>query len=180
VSSESGERDARRLSLWLSLAVSLAWWTGIAEGPAAAQPVSKSTVELGLKISPVPVALNGKDRDRIGWGSYLVNAVSDCGGCHTFPQFLPAGDPFQGTSQTPITPVRNTRHYFAGGFCVGKVISSNITPDLDTGLPANMTLHQFTTAMRSGKGNSSNLLHVMPWPAYRNMTDDDIAAIYQY
>jgi hypothetical protein len=58
--------------------------------------------------------------------------------------------------------VRNTRHYLAGGFCFGQIISSNLTPNLDTGLPSNMTLTQFITAMRSGKGNSPDLLRIMP------------------
>jgi hypothetical protein len=147
---------------------------------AAAQSVSKSEVELGLKISPVSLTLQGKDLDRVGWGSYLVNAVGDCGGCHTFPQFLRGGDPFQGTSRVPVAPVRNSQHYLAGGFCFGKVISSNLTPNLDTGLPANMSLQQFITAMRSGNGSSSGPLHVMPWPTYHNMTDGDVTAIYQY
>jgi hypothetical protein len=146
----------------------------------AEETAGEITVERGLKISPVPLNLQGKDRNIVAWGSYLVNAIADCGGCHTFPQFLAGGDPFQGTSLTPISPVRNTRHYLAGGFCFGQIISSNLTPNLDTGLPSNMTLTQFITAMRSGKGNAPGLLRIMPWPTYHNMTDHDIGAIYQY
>jgi hypothetical protein len=142
--------------------------------------VNDSMVEHGLKISPVSVNLKGKDRNLVGWGSYLVNAVADCNGCHTFPQFLSGGDPFLGTIRRPLAPVRNLRHYLAGGFCFGHVISSNLTPNLDTGLPSNMTLPQFITAMRSGNGNSSGILRIMPWPAYHNMSDLDIGAIYQY
>jgi hypothetical protein len=146
----------------------------------AEEPASESTVERGLKISPVSVNLQGKDRNVVGWGSYLVNAIADCGGCHTFPQFLTGGDPFIGTSRTPIAPVRNARHYLAGGFCFGRIISSNLTPNPDSGLPSNMTLQQFITAMRSGQSNSPSLLRIMPWPAYHNMTERDISAIYQY
>lgn len=147
---------------------------------AAEEAASESTAERGAKISPVPLNLQGKDRNVAGWGSYLVNAIADCGGCHTFPQFLAGGDPFQGTSRTPISPVRNARHYLAGGRCFGHIISSNLTPNLDTGLPSNMTLSQFITAMHSGKGNSPALFRIMPWPTYHNMTDRDIGAIYQY
>jgi hypothetical protein len=141
---------------------------------------SESMVDRGLKISPVPVNLQGKDRNVVGWGSYLVNAVADCGGCHTFPQFLAGGDPFQGTSHAPISPVRNARHYLAGGFCFGRAISSNITPNLDTGLPSNMTPVQFISAMNSGNGSSPSILRIMPWPTYHNMSPSDIRAIYQY
>ena len=146
----------------------------------AEEAAGESTVELGLKISPVSINLQGKDRNVVGWGSYLVNAVADCGGCHTFPQFLAGGDPFLGTSHTPIAPVRNARHYLAGGFCFSQIISSNLTPNPDTGLPSNMTLQQFINAMRSGQGNSPSLLRIMPWPAYHNMAERDIGAIYQY
>ena len=161
----------------LTLCGSIVWFVPhcIAE-----EAAGESMVERGLKISPVPVNLQGKDRNVIGWGSYLVNAVADCGGCHTFPQFLAGGDPFQGTSRAGISPVRNTRHYLAGGFCFSQVISSNLTPDLDTGLPSNMTLAQFISAMSSGNGSSPSILRIMPWPTYHNMSTSDIRAIYQY
>ena len=42
-----------------------------------------SRIELGFKIAPVPLNLEGKDRDLVGLGSYWVNAVSDCNFCHT-------------------------------------------------------------------------------------------------
>lgn len=146
----------------------------------AGDALAQSTVEQGLKISPVLVDLKGKDRNLVGWGSYLVNAVADCNGCHTFPQFLVGGDPFLGNIHTPVAPIRNARHYLAGGFCFGHVISGNLTPNLDTGLPSNMTLQQFISAMRSGNSNSPGILRIMPWPSYHNMTDRDIGAIYQY
>ena len=140
---------------------------------------SETTIERGLKISPVPVNLHAKNRNTVGWGSYLVNAVADCGGCHTFPQFLIGGDPFLGTSRASIPPARNTAHYLAGGFCFGRVISGNLTPDHDTGLPSNMTLQQFVSAMRSGQGKEPALLRIMPWPTYHNMTAVDLGAIYE-
>jgi hypothetical protein len=144
------------------------------------ETTSQSIVELGLRISPVSVDLKGKDRNQVGWGSYLVNAVADCNGCHTFPQFLQGGDPFLSSGDKSVAPTRNVHHYLAGGFCVGRVISGNLTPNLDTGLPSNMTFQQFLTAMRLGKGNSPETLRIMPWPAYHNMTDEHLAAIYQY
>jgi hypothetical protein len=67
----------------------------------AEETAGESTVEHSLKISPVPLNLQGKDRNIVAWGSYLVNAIADCGGCHTFPQFLAGGDPFQGTQSYP-------------------------------------------------------------------------------
>jgi hypothetical protein len=146
----------------------------------AQEGINQSEIERGLKISPVSLNLKGKDPKLVGWGSYLVNAVADCNGCHTFPQFLTKGDPFLSTIRMPVAPIRNARHYLGGGFCFGKVISGNLTPNLDTGLPSNMTLPQFIAAMRSGMSNSPSILRIMPWPAYHNMTDGDVLAIYQY
>jgi len=42
-----------------------------------------SEVNIGLKISPVPLNLAGKNRNLVGLGSYIVNARSDCNSCHT-------------------------------------------------------------------------------------------------
>src|SRR5580704_14297714 len=42
-----------------------------------------SEVNVGLKISPVPLNLAGRNRNLVGLGSYIVNAVSDCNSCHT-------------------------------------------------------------------------------------------------
>jgi hypothetical protein len=42
-----------------------------------------SRIKIGLEITPVPLNLNGKDRNLVGLGSYWVNAVSDCNFCHT-------------------------------------------------------------------------------------------------
>jgi hypothetical protein len=44
---------------------------------------SDTRIEIGFKIAPVPLNLEGKDRDMVGLGSYLVNAIGDCNGCHS-------------------------------------------------------------------------------------------------
>jgi len=51
--------------------------------------ISPNPIEQGFLISPVKLNLKGKNVFQVGWGSYLVNAVGDCSGCHSFPQFLP-------------------------------------------------------------------------------------------
>src|SRR5580698_9367210 len=40
-------------------------------------------VQQGFAIAPVPLNLTGKDPSLVGLGSYLVNAIGDCNGCHT-------------------------------------------------------------------------------------------------
>jgi hypothetical protein len=135
----------------------------------------------GLAISPVPVNLTGRDKRLVGLGSYIVNARAACGDCHTNPLYLPGGDPFRG-EQTQF----NTAHFLAGGTQFGPFTSRNITPEPPSNLPAGLTLSQFMEVFRTGKDFDNlhpqfgPLLQVMPWPIFRNMTDDDLEAIYEY
>jgi hypothetical protein len=129
--------------------------------------ISKSEVQQGFAISPIPVSqlnLKGKNHDMVGLGSYLANSSADCSGCHSFPEFLdkgntagsnPAGgDPFLGlpTSQglnTQLVANFNILHYMAGGLCFGPFMARNLTPDKN-GLPEGLTQDEFIKVMRTG------------------------------
>jgi hypothetical protein len=174
--------------------------------------ISSNPVQQGFEISPVPKAkLNfaGKDYFRVGLGSYLVNAVSGCDGCHSFPQYLEkgntagsnpaAGDPFEGTPSTQsvsrqLVANYNVSHYLAGGQCFGPFMARNLTPEAN-GRPEGLTESEFIRVMRTGEdihcekepadpicalGPPTAVLQVMPWPAYHRMTDADLKAIYAY
>src|SRR5215831_9572603 len=43
----------------------------------------KDKVERVLAIAAVPLNLNGKDRQLVGLGSYIVNGQIDCNGCNS-------------------------------------------------------------------------------------------------
>jgi hypothetical protein len=137
----------------------------------------------GLAISPVPLNLAGKNRNQVGLGSYLVNAVGGCSGCHTHPEFVAGGDPFRGQPERP-----NAAQFLAGGRTFGPFFTSrNLTPEPDKGnLPAGLTLAQFIHVMRTGEDldkahpQISPLLQVMPWPNLGKMSDRDLTAIYAY
>lgn len=97
--------------------------------------------------------------DPLERGIYLID-IADCMGCHS-------------AWEAPINPGLG-----AGGNPVarfgGEFFSANLTPD-PTGIGAH-TEGIFRGALRSGRGGT---LHgAMPWAAYRNMTDEDIGAIY--
>ncbi|MBF6570063.1 MAG: hypothetical protein IVW54_14435 [Candidatus Binataceae bacterium] len=143
--------------------------------------------------------MHGKNHDLVGLGSYLVNGVGDCSGCHSFPQYTDlAGDPFALATQDKthiISAHYNTAHYLAGGQCFGPFMARNITPDISTGLPAGLTFADFVTVIRTGADVECEndptdpicaiepptpVLQVMPWPTYHNMTDRDLKAIYTY
>jgi len=138
--------------------------------------VVSATAKLGLDISPVPLKLDGLDGaqiEQIGQGSYWVNAVGDCNGCHGGPmgQYLAGGTEFGGPAPAPFD-----------------VFARNLTPDLTTGLPANIhSGDDFVDTMRTGAdhkgidgGAPTATLLVMPWLTYRWMSDADLRAIYAY
>ena len=112
----------------------------------------------------MPLNLTGKNINLVGLGSYLVNAVGDCNGCHTGgapPNFnyLSGRNPF--FNQPAIV---NPKTYLNGGSNFGPVgtptgpamyagpniIARNLTPD-KTGLPeGGHTLAQFKQIIKTG------------------------------
>jgi hypothetical protein len=119
----------------------------------------ESRVQQGFAIAPVTLNLAGKNRALVGFGSYIVNAVADCNGCHTtnnstqytqnpylrFPTFF--------NGKTTVNPAT----YLAGGNDFGPLgsiphlYSRNLTPD-KTGLPeGGHSYSDFLQIMRQGK-----------------------------
>jgi mono/diheme cytochrome c family protein len=167
-------------------------------------------IQTGLKIAPVKLNTKGLNSDLVGIGSYIVNAQGDCNGCHTSPDYGPeySKDPtFVGN---PPPGVVNPAAYLGGGtffatFPGGaNIFSRNLTPDI-TGLPeGGHTLDQFKNILKTGHDYdkahppcpatgaegcilgppttplNGNVLQIMPWPVYGKMSDDDIAAMYEY
>ena len=144
-------------------------------GEAGSTIVVSANAKLGLDISPVPLKLDGLDGnqiEQIGQGSYLVNAVGDCNGCHGGPmgQFLAGGTEFGGPSPAPFD-----------------VFARNLTPDPTTGLPADVhNVDDFLSVIRTGAelhgidGGATATLVVMPWMTFRWMSTADLRAIYAY
>jgi hypothetical protein len=184
---------------------SIAILSMVAGGAALAGEEEESKVEIGLSIAPVRLDLESKDRRLVGLGSFLVNAVAGCTDCHTAADptkwYLPGGNPFFGQPGK-----LNPDVYLGGGRDFGPLIpgsahiaSRNLTPD-KTGRPGGRTFGEFRQIMRTGVDLDKlhaactgapdstcvpapfdgSLLQIMPWPAYQNMTDDELRAIYEY
>ena len=168
-----------------------------------------ANVRRGFEIAPVPLNLRGKDRELVGLGSYLVNAVASCNDCHSAGpavEYAPGGNPyFKGSPPTVI----NQSVYLGGGRNFGalvpgtpEIVSRNLTPDR-TGRPVGgRTLAEFEHILRTGEDldhvhpNCSaavttncfpaalpfngDLLQIMPWPILQNLTRRDVRAIYEY
>jgi len=147
-------------------------------GRAQGQGGEESQIRQGFAITPVPLDLRGKNRALVGLGSYIVNAQAACNDCHTCPSFTPGHNPYDGIGDGQV----NGANYLAGGVHFGPfIVSANITPD-SAGNPAGLTLQQFTHVLRTGEDpdHAGSVLQVMPWPVFRNMTEHDIRAIYEY
>lgn len=171
----------------------------------------ESKVQLGYAIAPVPLNLTGKNRALVGLGSYIVNAVGDCNGCHSNgPQteYTPSGNPYLLPPVFGGKKMVNPATYLGGGRDFGAlipgsahIVSRNLTPD-KTGRPeGGHTFNEFRQIMRTGVDmdhlhptcaqNTVNtncipfpfngaLLQIMPWPAFQDMSDHDLEAIYEY
>jgi hypothetical protein len=104
--------------------------------------------------------------DPVKRGSFLVNLIG-CADCHT-----PVDN-----HHNPIPGAD-----FSGGqiiaFPSGKVASANLTPD-PSGIPY-YDEGLFIQAMRTGNVGARELSNAMPWVALRNMTDQDLAAIFAF
>ncbi|MBV8815968.1 MAG: hypothetical protein JO271_15870, partial [Verrucomicrobia bacterium] len=107
-------------------------------------------VEIGFRISPVKLNLKDKDPERVGLGSYIVNAQGGCNDCHTCPSYAPKHNPFPPPFGVSGDGQINSENYLAGGIAFGPpppvgVVSANLTPD-STGKPGGLTLEQFEIA----------------------------------
>lgn len=133
--------------------------------------------QVGLRLAPLPLNLHGKSRGTVGYGSYLINVLGECNGCHSVNGYEPGGNPYLGEA-----PIVDTEAYLRGGRNFGIAVSRSLRPEPGNGLPGGMTYAQFVAAMRHGQDpeDPGSLLQVMPWPSYTPMADAELQAMYQY
>ena len=133
----------------------------IIKTPAKAQDgndnASQSQIQRGFDIAPVKLNLNGKNRARVGLGSYIVNAQGGCNDCHSCPSYVgkvASDNPYanggtlnQIDNPGPVNPT----NYLAGGVPFGPFVSANLTPDPAKGnLPEGLTFIEFLSALQTG------------------------------
>jgi mono/diheme cytochrome c family protein len=129
-------------------------------------------------------------------GQYLVNAMG-CHDCHT-PAKMGAngpepdmshalgGHPSGVTVPPPPAPSGPWIGSVIGTFTAwsgpwGVSYTANLTPDKATGL-GEWTEQQFVDTIRTGRrqGRGREILPPMPWPAFKNLNDADLKAIFAY
>ncbi len=142
----------RRRSAWARAAALTAGVIGLA---AAA---------LGWRATIAPIAAGSANvftADVIERGRVLA-AAGDCIVCHT----APGGTPNAG-GRAMVTPF-------------GTVYSSNLTPDIATGIGA-WSFSAFQRAMREGVARDGKHLYpAFPYTAFTRATDEDLTALYAY
>jgi hypothetical protein len=155
--------------------------SGLGRSVQAAAPVAESQIQKGFAIAPVHLDLRGRNRALVGLGSYIVNAQGGCNDCHTAPPYTKDPFAFLGAPKEV-----NAACYLAGGTPFGPPgpgtpVSRNLTP-FEDGKPAGLTFVEFLHVMRTGEDpdNPGQVLEVMPWPVYGDMTERDLRAVYEY
>jgi mono/diheme cytochrome c family protein len=114
------------------------------------------------RVDPIePPAAESFDRNQVQRGAELA-AIGNCNVCHTAPSGRP----------------------FAGGLAIatpfGRLYSTNITPDPETGI-GTWSEEAFRRSMREGVDREGHHLYpAFPYDHYTLTNDDDIKAIYAY
>jgi len=133
---------------------------------------------------------------QVARGKYLV-AGHGCNDCHTpykmgdngpepdMTRFL-SGHPADMALPPPPQPVGPWIASVSASFTAwsgpwGISYTANLTPDKDTGL-GTWTSQQFVDTIRNGRvqGHGRQLLPPMPWPAFKNLNDADLKAMFAY
>jgi hypothetical protein len=125
-----------------------------------------SRVRIGFQIAPVPLNLRGKDRALVGLGSYLVNAIGDCNGCHSsgsaplgFYPYVTGNNPYfsQPEKIDPTVYLDGGANFGTVGTPTGPnkytgpaIITRNLTPDKNGRPEGGHTLAEFKQIMRHG------------------------------
>jgi hypothetical protein len=145
---------------------------------AAALVPDPDDVLRGLALSPLDVTppSDPTTASQFGRGCYLVTAIADCGGCHTNPTsggYLLGGQVFATPAplESTVLTVRA-----ASADLVGAHHGFFTNPAVD--YATFLTL--ITEGIHAEDSPPEPLAYPMPWQFYRNMTGDDLQAIYVY
>jgi mono/diheme cytochrome c family protein len=144
--------------------------------PPVRNEVPQTELPEAIKQALEPMPLTGPVpppdfSDPVQRGAYLAT-LAECAACHT-----PLDAQFQ-----PLPGMD-----FAGGQPLkgswGDVASANITPDHLSGISyydEAFYINTIRTGTVGGTRDARDLNHIMPWKSFRNMTDEDLKAIFAY
>jgi mono/diheme cytochrome c family protein len=154
-------RSKLLIGLGTALALLATGVVGVAFGKPAAPytPMTASNLPIGPLLRPIADASANAAQLRLG--QYLVR-VGDCASCHT----------------------RDGGSFLSGGFALntpfGKIYSTNLTSDPETGVGA-FTPETFYAALHDGTGSDGQPLYpAMPYPYMTRVTREDSDAMLAF
>ncbi len=162
------------------------------------QPTTRRTLQGALAVALCASALTAiaADHSSAARGAYLVTAMA-CSDCHTPWKMGPKGpapDMSQGLSGHPASMTLPPAPAAQGPWIAGNAATntafwgpwgvsyaSNLTPDPETGI-GKWRAQDFVETIRNGKhlGVGRPLQPPMPWPAFAQLSDADLRAIFAY
>lgn len=103
----------------------------------------------------------------VAYGKYIILCITNCRGCH---------------SRRSLMTGAYTGPYFAGGLKFEEpdgsyFVTPNLTPDKETGRIYGWSEKQFINRFRQPTVIATS---EMPWDQFRNISDNDLKAIYKY
>lgn len=128
---------------------------------------------IGPKARPLTHRTFERTPQRLARGRYIATALSGCVYCHSHHDWSAPG--------TPIIPgLEGAGEVLPFNDLPGRIVAPNLTPDLETGA-GNWTDDQLARSIREGIGHDGRALFpIMPYPHYREMSDEDLASVIVY
>jgi hypothetical protein len=139
------------------------------------QPKIFLTDEIKKTFQPLPPLPHVPDpdrSDRVAYGKYLVNA-GHCSACHD--SYDDKGNPIPGMDFAGGGELTGP---WEGGTQLKTVNALNLTPD-PSGI-GYFSEAMFVEVLRNGGFKSRPLSSIMPWNFFRNLSDDDLKAMFAY
>jgi len=128
-------------------------------------------VVLGPRMRPVTSRTFARNDARMARGQYLMS-IAPCFHCHTDHDFS--------NPEYPRIEARKGAGWAFPAPELGSVFAPNITPDRETGI-GTWTDDEIARAIQEGVDkNGRALFPIMPYPNFRNLTDEDLASIVVY
>ena len=111
--------------------------------------------------------------ERLARGRYLVSGLVGCETCHSPKDWKTHGAP-------NLPGMELAGQVFPIPGLPGTIVASNLTPDSETGA-AGWSDDEIARAVREGIGHDGRTIFpIMPYPAYRTISDEDMASIVVY
>jgi len=125
-----------------------------------------------LRVRPLTNNVFEKKAERLARGKYLSQGPLHCFVCHSERAWnVPGAPPIAEKAGSGRIFLKDSTHLLA---------TPNITPDNETGA-GKWTDDMLARAIREGIGNDGRALNpMMPYVAFRNLSDEDLASIVVY